>query len=317
MTSPSDSPATFSRHGGLWTDRLDAQEELQRRLASGAVAGDQGPLIHNWIRDGFVILEGAVSTETCEGILAEAEQAWAGAFGSVYCEHYVEGELRMSWPRPELRHQPHKLTNLQGECTKVREAFFAPRVMAFLRAVFEDDPLAMTTLLFERGTRQPIHQDTAFVPVEGSPLELCASWLALEDVREGSGELEYFVGSHRIPEIKFPGTDGKRIPAEFSTDPAYPLELHARCQAMGLRLQRFLPKRGDLLIWSADLVHGGRMDIEPEGTRKSLVTHYCPKRRDPGYFAEYKHSGKQALPSGGAVCWYEHPKLGLRNTPRS
>ena len=57
----------------------------------------------------------------------------------------------------------------------------------------------------------------------------------------------------------------------------------------------FAAKRGDVLIWHADLVHGGN-PVSRSITRKSVVTHYCPKRLAP-LFAEhgrtklYHHDG--------------------------
>jgi hypothetical protein len=67
---------------------------------------------------------------------------------------------------------------------------------------------------------------------------------------------------------------------------------------------RFAPRRGDVLIWSADLVHGGSSEMDPDSTRRSLVTHYCPVDREPEYFAFWKHSGRRRHDSGGYYCYY-------------
>lgn len=48
---------------------------------------------------------------------------------------------------------------------------------------------------------------------------------------------------------------------------------------MGLEQKTFRPRKGDVLIWSADLVHGGSPVTDPSLTRKSLVGHYCPDRK--------------------------------------
>ena len=42
----------------------------------------------------------------------------------------------------------------------------------------------------------------------------------------------------------------------------------------GLKVQQFLPKEGDCLIWHSQLFHGGGKIIDTKLTRKSLVTHY-------------------------------------------
>ena len=49
-----------------------------------------------------------------------------------------------------------------------------------------------------------MHRDTAYVVVD-PPLALAACWIALEDVRPGSGELMYYDGSHRMDDHLFSG----------------------------------------------------------------------------------------------------------------
>jgi len=51
-----------------------------------------------------------------------------------------------------------------------------------------------------------------------------------------------------------------------------------------LTLQRFLARKGDALIWAADLAHGGSPITDPRLTRRSLVTHYTPESTAPAYF---------------------------------
>jgi hypothetical protein len=48
----------------------------------------------------------------------------------------------------------------------------------------------------------------------------------------------------------------------------------ALVEAAGLKPKRFLPKKGQALIWAANLLHGGDDHSDPEKTRWSQVTHY-------------------------------------------
>jgi ectoine hydroxylase-related dioxygenase (phytanoyl-CoA dioxygenase family) len=130
------------------------------------------------------------------------------------------------------------------------------------------------------------------------PLEFVASWIALEDVQPGSGELIYYPGSHRLPDRIFAG--GTK--ALRQGDPAadnYSGELTDRCVRAGLVETAFLPKRGDVLFWAADLAHGGAVRSS-DRTRKSLVTHYCPIQRRPPY-ATWGITQKKILQGGHAV----------------
>ena len=155
----------------------------------------------------------------------------------------------------------------------------------FLAILFEGPPLLFQTLGFEYGSQQGIHQDTAYVVVD-SPLAMVGVWIALEDVVEGSGELQYYDGSHRLPEYQFGGKfkhwdatrDGQEPHAEWSS------LLHQNAQAMNLPLLTFRPRKGSVLFWHADLAHGGSPITKPGTTRRSLVGHYCPAAATPYWF---------------------------------
>jgi hypothetical protein len=69
----------------------------------------------------------------------------------------------------------------------------------------------------------------------------------------------------------------------------------------------FLPKRGDVLIWHAALVHEGSPIIDQSRTRKSLVTHYSGASQMPDPYMLHDASGKPQMfeVNGGVV--FKHP----------
>lgn len=67
--------------------------------------------------------------------------------------------------------------------------------------------------------------------------------------------------------------------------------LHEQAKDMGLPRKKFLARKGDALIWAADLAHGGSQNPVPGSSRRSLVTHYCPVGIEPEYFRTANHSG--------------------------
>lgn len=271
----------FSQFGGLWTDRKDAKALLQRKIAEGVIRPDEVELLHHWMREGFVILPGAVPSELIDRINAEVETVW----GTLDPRFRVEIGGDVSSLDPTLRGRCAKLLDLYVYSRVAREAAFAPALRRFLTVVFERDPLLFQSLSFEKGSEQPIHQDTAFV-VTNSPMEFAAAWISLEDIQPGSGELGYYPGSHRLSEHLFPGGT-RNWHRERHGEPMlfeYLNGLHERAAKMGLTLQHFRPRKGDVLIWSADLAHGGSPIQNIALTRKSLVCHYSPKDVDPYYF---------------------------------
>ena len=271
----------FSKFGGLWIDSTDPA------FVAAKLAGISGPKLRNhvdeFIRDGYTILASAVDSWAIDAYLREYEAA-AQAADLLQMELPYIGHH--SFSRELSRRPGAKVLDTGMILPAGARLCFAPRMARFLEAVFDEKSLAFQTLHFEVGSTQAMHQDTAYVVVEEQPMQLIASWLALEDVEPGAGELIYYVGGHRIAEFCYSG-EFKHWNSERDGDEQHRAHLaHIRDEAerRGLELAHFLPKKGDVLFWHADLPHGGS-DIErPELTRRSLVTHYCPRTRDPHHF---------------------------------
>jgi phytanoyl-CoA hydroxylase len=284
LVAPAEPPeGYYSRFGGLWTDRLDASQEIARRLESGAISELDAERLRGWIAHGYVIIEQAVKPELCDRVRADLDAAFA------------QGDERLLMHSPaNPDYQPLKagvdahrarVVDAYAFYQSACEALFSEAIVGFMRSIFEDDPLLFQSLTFENGSEQPLHQDSAFV-VTTSPLEFAASWIALEDIRPGSGELTYIDGSHRLPEYLFSGKykhwNAKRDGGQQHDEWHDLILAHAEQQA--LEEKTFLARKGDVLIWSADLAHGGSPVSDPAMTRKSLVGHYCPNRVEPIYF---------------------------------
>ena len=172
-----------------------------------------------------------------------------------------------------------------------RAICFHPTILRYLELAFDARPVAFQQLLFQRSNQHPLHQDTAYVCVD-EPMQLLATWVALEDVVQGRGELTYFEHSHRIPHFFF--TDGsKRFKAERDEPGPITRHLEEQVRAHGCQKKDFLAKKGDVFLWSADLVHGSNPRTLPEEeTRMSCVTHYCPETTKPFWFRVFKgHRG--------------------------
>lgn len=288
-------PASFrSPFGGLWTDLDDAPQRVRSQLAAGEITEHQAHQLTHWIEHGYLILEHAVPSELVDSLLDEIDQAWRGEIPGLWVEHWDHLTPCFSPASPELREIPHKLHDLYSQSPAARRAIFSPPIHDFLQLVFDRPPMAFQSLTFERGTGQPIHQDTAYVVVS-SPLEFAASWIALEDIQPDAGALEYYEGSHRMKDFLFQGKY-KNMPPGDPDHQKFLDSLHEQAREMGLPRKKFLPNKGDALLWSADLAHGGSAEITPGTTRRSHVTHYCPNNLAPGYFGSREHS--ERIPYG-------------------
>jgi len=274
-------PQFRSNFGGLWTDLESADAIVAGKVEVGDLSAAEAQLVASWRRDGFVVLRGAVDDASIDAALNDFEEAFNGTLGCKMSYWDDAGHHIESAGYSLARKKDAKLLDLYSISPNTQAIQFARPIRRFLDILFQRPALAFQSLGFYYGSQQPLHQDTAFVRVN-SPMEFVASWIALENIEEGSGELEYYVGSHAVPQHLF---RGKNLWAQAGDpeDEAFSARLHATATEAGLRMQRFLPRKGDVLIWSAGLMHGGSPVTSPTSTRKSLVTHYCPADLQPMY----------------------------------
>ncbi len=299
-------PGFRSPCGGLWPDRPDAEQRLRDKQARGVLDDADAARFRHWLAHGFVELPGAVPHAWIDRLLAEIERDWTHGNDAVTVERCEPGGGFLPM-RPELRELKTKVLEYHAVSPTARDIQFAPAIRRFLTQLFERPPLAFQSLLFRWGTEQAMHQDTAYVVLR-SPMEFVGCWIALEDVQAGSGELQYHVGSHRIPEYFWFGRSRSRPPG-FEDERAFLQWVQQQSVQAGCPLQRFLPKKGDALVWHADLVHGGSPRVHRALTRQSLVTHYCPLDVEPEGVADGRHSRPVEHAPGVFTC---QPRYGKR-----
>ena len=149
-----------------------------------------------------------------------------------------------------------------------------PAILALLGKLYGRPAFPFQTLNFPVGTQQGAHSDS--VHFSSLPERfMCGVWLAMEDVREGAGPLFYVPGSHRWPVMGngLIGRRGQGAPLHSAQDPFEPAWEAMETAAAAPR-ETFLAKKGQALIWAANLLHGGSPHTDPTLTRWSQVTHY-------------------------------------------
>lgn len=262
-----------------WYDRHDADQRLARGLP-GARPGDH-ELLENWRRDGFLQLPGVVPEAAIDQLRADIDGAWDKNDPRIWVEHYSSEEVMVDPLQGDWREEPHKLLDVHCSSQAARKVLASPELERWLHLLLGPKVFAFQSLVFKRGTMQGMHRDTNFVGVEPA-WQMIALWIALEDIQPGTGELEYFVGSHRLEDYTFPSGAHYLLPEE-TLPQGYSESYEALAAKRGLERQSFLPKRGDVLIWHAGLVHGGRDNISPGSTRRSFVVHLAPRGGVPYY----------------------------------
>ena len=149
-----------------------------------------------------------------------------------------------------------------------------PQVLALLKKLYGRRAFPFQTLNFPVGTQQHAHADSAHFSSLPERF-MCGVWLAMEDITDDSGPLLYYPGSHRWP-IVSNAMIGRRGWNQGRSSAQAPFEAAwgAMVEANQVIPQTFLARKGQALIWAANLLHGGSPRTDPARTRWSQVTHY-------------------------------------------
>ncbi len=128
---------------------------------------------------------------------------------------------------------------------------------------------------FITGSNQKTHSDS--IHMTTFPYgNLIAVWVALEDIKADSGPLHYYAGSHNLPYLmnKDFNNEGTKLKLGKHSYDAYENKVEEIVKENEFDKEVFLAKKGDILIWHANLLHGGEAVENSESTRKSMVFHY-------------------------------------------
>jgi ectoine hydroxylase-related dioxygenase (phytanoyl-CoA dioxygenase family) len=177
-------------------------------------------------------------------------------------------------PSPVPKHEgppyPTRLQDAWKLSRNVHRIAVAPRVVAALRELYHREPLPFQTLNFPVGTQQFAHSDT--IHFNSAPAGFMAgAWVAMEDMDMDNGPLMYYPGSHKLPEYTMAHVG---VPAVASNYPKYEEFMQRVIRDFDLKPDYGTIKKGQVFIWSANLIHGGSMMRQPLRSRHSQVTHF-------------------------------------------
>ncbi|MEJ0020030.1 MAG: phytanoyl-CoA dioxygenase family protein [Acetobacteraceae bacterium] len=283
---PDNASVLPSRFGGLWPDLSNAVDVVQGKLEAGHITPAQAARLTFWMNNGYVILENAIPAPVVDRAAADLDRAYSGAFPDLKFECHSVSPDHIPW-RPEINPFPAKALDIHHFSQAIRDLMFADAIGDFLGLLFDAKTFASQTLGFLRGSAQEGHQDSAYVAYT-IPRQFAATWTALEDVTIGAGELFYYPGSHKFEDFLYADqyksvAEAQRMVAGVPVHEQvnrHVRSLEQRALERGIAKTAFAAKKGDVLVWHADLVHGGN-PVSRDTTRKSIVTHYCPKHLSP------------------------------------
>lgn len=252
-----------------WIDQDDALEKVEQKLQAGSITAVEARLLRDFIENGFVVLDEKLP----EHMVVEANRAIDDAISSSY-QGYEFGSSQ----RLELMHLKYPA---------IHSIWTHAPIHRFLSLVFGAESQPCQSLVYVFGSQQDAHQDTVHLTPFPAGM-MCGVWIALEDVKEGAGELAVFPRSHRLPRVYMGDVGASKVRGDWTE---FGEKVVGRWQSMleesGLQAQKYLAKKGDILVWHENLMHAGRPRVDMSVSRRSIVTHNFAK----GAIVYYDSSG--------------------------
>lgn len=233
-----------------WVESPFFEEELKQANLSPEMEA----LVRHYSEYGYVIIDPQID----EALIDEALAGIKPDFDSL-----GTNRLENAWQRHEA----------------VRKIAAAPRVMEILEILYRRKPIPFQTLNFSTGSQQRTHSDS--IHFNSVPERYLAGvWLAMENVYDGNGPLHYYPGSHRLPfyDLSILGIKGSETTSieEMLTKyyTRYEDFIEQLVKQKKIKKKILNLKKGQVLIWSANLLHGGERITVPGSTRYTQVTHF-------------------------------------------
>jgi hypothetical protein len=238
---------------------------VNKMLAEGSLDTDQAELASSWIKDGVVIVPGVFDSDYLDAV-------WAS-----FDRHAEQGKIELEYALDDKDPYFERVINPHQDILELKEFLNHPKMMELAEFFLGRSVAPYQTILSPKGSNQLAHSDSIHMSTYPRGY-LVAIWVAFEDIHPDSGPLEYYPGSHKLPYVsrKTCGIP----PDEYYKNgyKAYVERYEPYIQDMiaerDMKPAWFEAKKGDLLVWHANLLHGGKPRHDISLTRKSVVAHY-------------------------------------------
>lgn len=150
------------------------------------------------------------------------------------------------------------------------------KLKKILKFLYKSEPLPFSTINFIGGTEQPIHSD--YIHFGSIPHKyLVGAWVALEKTNKFNGPLRVIPGSHKYPLIDFQDLKLKKPTNIIQLEKNYRVYENYVKELINVKKLKFKDlhlNKGEVILWAANLLHGGSKVKNRKLTRKSQVIHF-------------------------------------------
>jgi ectoine hydroxylase-related dioxygenase (phytanoyl-CoA dioxygenase family) len=246
------------RDSKAWLDTGNSRDLAPARIQFSHFAPQIQDKILNWSENGYMILENFLDGSACDAVNEEID--------------ILMRKKKIGFTNGK------KLMDVYRKSRLIHSIARNQNLLDLLQFILDREVVLFQTINFLNGSEQRAHSDS--IHMTTYPLGfLIAGWIALEDISKENGPLFYYPGSHKLPYLLNSGynegetfiTLGKKEYKDYED------VLEELVHTRGCVRKEFYAGKGDLLIWHANLVHGGAPIRNKTLTRKSMVMHYFAK----------------------------------------
>jgi ectoine hydroxylase-related dioxygenase (phytanoyl-CoA dioxygenase family) len=292
LEAPGAAPATAADNAPWIDDPLHDIDLYVGRLRRRP-AYDLAGRLAEWRRDGFTVFEAAVGEDIIDAAVADLD-AFIAAPGAFNIPVEVNGRSFDSAGVDDIRFDLPGVKIYQFHCFSraAARALLAPAPTDFISHLFGSAAAVLQSQAFVRGGVHLLQSDSAYVASQTQPAFLVAGWVCLEDTLASTGPLALFPGGHAasrmdaFASIEFDWGGGRRTygPGATRTPQDFSDHLTRRMQQSGIAAQPQLLRKGDVVLWHADLPNMELPIEDVRPSRRAILAHYTSIRTFPRDF---------------------------------
>lgn len=240
-----------------WLDKKNvSNEDIRLNPAFKSFSSDWQDQMLKWRENGYIILKQFITEDKVNNINQEIKTLLnKGTLSFNYTNKKIMQAMQVSNQLKAIAHDP-QLNN-------------------YLSFILGRKVIPYHSINFIQGSEQHAHSDSIHMTTFPTG-NLIAVWLALEDIDENNGPLFYYPGSHQLPYIMNEDYDhgGNFFQLGKFAYERYEERIGRMIEKKKLKKSYFHAKAGDILIWHANLIHGGDPIKDVQRSRNSMVVHY-------------------------------------------
>jgi phytanoyl-CoA hydroxylase len=230
--------------------------------------------------NGYVVVRGVIEPRDCDGIRALWNSEVKPFDGFMYRQTTGAVERHAKNGNGWIMNPILNLQSVSPAHFPQFRRFATMRILANprLRDVFTtllgDAPKIVQSMYFEGNSATWEHQDSYYLDSENVG-EMCAAWIALEDIKPRAGRFFVCPGSHRLKP-----DDHSLANNVAENHDAFIASVVDQIRERSLEIRAPVLNKGDVLFWNAFTIHGSLDSQDPGHSRSSITCHAIPASKD-------------------------------------